>query len=165
MNFVDELKQAHEIEKKRLEEKRKKELEDISARAHEAIQGACMRNAAAYDRTHIEGFVALAGSPGYWLECYEKPPIVGRRDADGNFTWNDGGVCSVISTDGEYCDAVIAMVSDLLRKDGFVNFTLSQCPCYQKKWVRRKHFLSPDTTELIDTNNFLGYIIKYSVSW
>lgn len=131
---------------------------------HEIIRKDSM-DKAKIGRTHAEGFVAEGDSCSLGLRHYENLPIVGRRDSEGDFTWNDGGKCSAITTNEEFCEKIIAMVSDSLRKDGFVNFTLSRCPCHQKKWVRRKHFLSPDTTELIDTNNFLGYIIKYSVSW
>lgn len=170
MSFVDELKQAHENEKKRLKEleeqavaHEKKVFEDKSSRVHKLIQQDSM-DKAKIGRTHTEGFVASSDHTVIRYS-YEKPLIVGRRDSEGDFTWNDGGQCDAFATNGEFCDKIIAMVSDSLRKDGFVNFTLSRCPCYQKKKVRRKHFLSPYTTELIDTNNFLGYIIQYSVSW
>ena len=167
MSFIDELKHAHENEKKRLEEERavahQKVLEECSTEVHEVIRKDSMSKAKT-GRTHAEGYVAT-NRYDFGLRSYEKPPVVGRRDSEDNFTWNDGGECSAITPNGEFCDKVIVMVSDSLRKDGFVNFTLSRCPCYQKKKVRRKHFLSPDTTELIDTNNFLGYIIQYSVSW
>ena len=169
MRFVDELKQAYENEKKRIEEQaiaqQNRELETFSAEVYEVIRSDSMHKAKT-GRTHTEGFVAvdhhgLRSDPQH----YENLPTVARLDSDGLFTWNDGGECSALTTTEKYCDEIIEAVSELLRKDGFVNFTLSRCPCYQKKKVYRKHFLSPDTTELIDTNNFLGYIINYSLSW
>jgi len=136
MSFVDELKQAHGIENKRSEEQaiaqKNKDLEEYSTKVHEIIRNDSMGKAK-IGRTHTEGYVARGES---WnldlaLQHYENLPIVGRRDSEGAL-WNDGGECSAVTINGEFCDEIIAMASDLLRKDGFVNFTLSRCPCHQK---------------------------------